>query len=667
MRIVNMNVLLAVLIILAFSTDAASNQPNAPKPARRGDDVPSKSPVKKSPNKGDTAKTAQLSVGAKKRKSKKQRNQMQKKLVSSLASAGDSTDHEVVDYNYAVVDSISQDGSPKTEKKSIVQSKDKVKKDIEEKEKDVLVPEVALQRVKYAAGSLQQYIDSTGGFDDAFSIISKSNITSVLIFLLNEQLQMHSVNVQLLIYGSFQLNCSRRNSDVDLIAVGNMNLQRAVFFESMKEILASKDFYNAFAGRIPMVLPNSKLDSCKCVLVNTAKIPIFKFEFIINQYQAQDEKFELVSYNYDLGFANLPIQYPLPFAPLASLLLNPVEQTKILKELDGSTDDSNIMQVQGLVTSYYIAGLIAKCPPFFTLLRLLKLWADRKGLYDPQIGALKGNFLNNMALFITLEHPGVGAEELAMHFFDYFAEHWTPDSEIIIRKDAEKGIHPVYAPRFPTFGPKIYRPLHRGKPLIERMPKSVALLIRHELSLARNLIASGASWEVITQKRESYAAFIAAHSNAVDNNNGNSSNNISTINSNIVTIKGVISKDIPENLLEPYASFIHSQAFKLIHMLEGTSGTFPGSKLDPALAEFFQNNIVLYEHPAVDTFIFTLLLNGSVDQKDDKWKSAIKRASTQFITEALAGGYLHQVVKKNEDKDKDLPKLQDSFILNLDQ
>lgn len=506
----------------------------------------------------------------------------------------------------------------------------------------------------FPRGSLERYIDSLYYFDDKVTFYCKHMISQIVINTMTMHLTRMRVPANFVSYGSFQLGCSKISSDVDMVAVCDMKTSRKHFFTILISILQSPSFKNAFSSEVQFSFgKNLELQSLSHNYLHHAKFPIIKLEFVFNFYAGGHDAPVQISYNYDLGMVFLPLRVPLSTLQLNSILMDPNAQKKLISDLEYHSDDPNTLGVEGLFNSFYIAQATANNLHFKTFLRFLKLWAENRGLYDAQIGALNGIILNNLALYILKMYPEANAEYLVFHFFEYFAEHWNRDTQVIIREDSERGEHPNYPTRFPTFGPVIYRPVHKGKPLVDRMTKSISLLIRHELILARSLLLDLTHWQSLCTKRVQYLSeFSAWHDGSF---------RVSPTEDFIKkTITGVISPEIPHELQVKFARYIHSQVFKLIHLLEGTSWIVPMFPIEPSVAAVFRNTIVLYEHTETNTFTFTLLNNNNPEVDMEEWNEAFEKVRDCFL-DALTSGYYYQVVQAGP-FDLQLPSVMDALL-----
>ncbi|KAG2395420.1 Nuclear poly(A) polymerase [Vigna angularis] len=180
------------------------------------------------------------------------------------------------------------------------------------------------------------------------------------------QLPDHQIAVTsatVLTYGSYGLGVHSSGSDIDALCV-------APFFASIAE-----DFFIVLHD---MLKRRPEVSYIHCV--KSAKVPLMRF------------KFEGVSI--DLPYARLNVLY----VPENVDILNPFFMRNI--------DDTSWKSLSG---------------KFQCILRCLKLWAKRRGVYGTSLGYLGGVHMTVLAAYVFLRHPDATLNALIMHFFQTFA------------------------------------------------------------------------------------------------------------------------------------------------------------------------------------------------------------------------------------------------------
>ncbi|XP_014517987.2 nuclear poly(A) polymerase 3 isoform X1 [Vigna radiata var. radiata] len=195
------------------------------------------------------------------------------------------------------------------------------------------------------------------------------------------QLPDHQIAVTsatVLTYGSYGLGVHSSGSDIDALCV-------APFFASIAE-----DFFIVLHD---MLKRRPEVSYIHCV--KSAKVPLMRF------------KFEGVSI--DLPYARLNVLY----VPENVDILNPFFMRNI--------DDTSWKSLSGVRANKYILHLVPNIEKFQCILRCLKLWAKRRGVYGTLLGYLGGVHMTVLAAYVFLRHPDATLNALIMHFFQTFA------------------------------------------------------------------------------------------------------------------------------------------------------------------------------------------------------------------------------------------------------
>ncbi|KAI9123098.1 hypothetical protein K1719_005987 [Acacia pycnantha] len=190
--------------------------------------------------------------------------------------------------------------------------------------------------------------------------------------------QISVTSATILTYGSYGLGVHSPESDIDALCV-------APFFASMAE-----DF---FVYLHDMLRKRPEVSDIHCI--KGAKVPLMRF------------KFDGISI--DLPYARLKVLY----VPEHVDILNPF----FLRSIDGTSWKS----LSGVRANKHILQLVPNVENFQSVLRFLKLWAKRRGVYGTLFGYLGGVHLAVLAAFICQRHPDASLNALIMQFFQTFA------------------------------------------------------------------------------------------------------------------------------------------------------------------------------------------------------------------------------------------------------
>ncbi|CAJ1963130.1 unnamed protein product [Sphenostylis stenocarpa] len=207
------------------------------------------------------------------------------------------------------------------------------------------------------------------------------------------QLPEHQIAVTsatILTYGSYGLGVHSSGSDIDALCV-------APFFASI-----ANDF---FVVLYDMLRRRPEVSYIHCV--KSAKVPLMRFTF------------EGVSI--DLPYARLNVLY----VPENVDILNPFFMRNI--------DDTSWKSLSGVRANKYILHLLPNIEKFQCMLRCLKLWAKRRGVYGTLLGYLGGVHMTILAAYVCLRHPDATLNALIINFFQTFA-FWPWPSPVMLQE-----------------------------------------------------------------------------------------------------------------------------------------------------------------------------------------------------------------------------------------
>lgn len=188
------------------------------------------------------------------------------------------------------------------------------------------------------------------------------------------------VGGQLFVSGSHRLNVREPGADIDTVCVAPRFCLSEHFFSSLKE-----RFLNH-----PEV---KNLDA-----IPTAAVPIMSFEF--------------QGVSIDLLFARLSDN---------SVPENiDIFDDKILRNLD----DASVNSLNGPRVTYMISRLVPSFDNFLIVLRCIRRWAKRRGLYGNKMGYFGGVNLNILLAFVCQLYPNASPSSLLARFFKVYS-NWT--------------------------------------------------------------------------------------------------------------------------------------------------------------------------------------------------------------------------------------------------
>ena len=208
----------------------------------------------------------------------------------------------------------------------------------------------------------------------------------------------------LLTSGSYRLNLNERGIDIDTLCVAPRFVTRDDFFTTLKVILEDLD------------------EVTNLIAVETALVPVITFDF--------------EDVNIDLLFAQLPLD--------AVPEDTDVNDDAILRGVDPTTEKS----LNGPRVTNRIVELVPNRESFIALLRCVRLWAKRRGIYKNKMGYLGGVNCNILSAFICQLYPNASPATLLERFFYVLRDwNWPTPIEITPQYDAGLG-HPFWQPGF---------------------------------------------------------------------------------------------------------------------------------------------------------------------------------------------------------------------------
>ncbi|KAI4344757.1 hypothetical protein L6164_011948 [Bauhinia variegata] len=190
--------------------------------------------------------------------------------------------------------------------------------------------------------------------------------------------QIAVTSATILTYGSYGLGVHSPESDIDALCVGP-------FFATIAE-----DFFVVLHN---MLKRRPEVSEIHCV--KSAKVPLMRF------------KFDGISI--DLPYARLKVLY----VPENVDILNPFFLRNI--------DETSWKSLSGVRANKRILQLVPNVKNFQSMLRCLKLWAKRRGVYGTLLGYLGGVHLAILAAYVCQRYPDASFNALIMNFFRTFA------------------------------------------------------------------------------------------------------------------------------------------------------------------------------------------------------------------------------------------------------
>ncbi|GAB9468901.1 polymerase [Globisporangium polare] len=202
---------------------------------------------------------------------------------------------------------------------------------------------------------------------------------------------------QILVSGSYRLGVSEPGADIDTICVAPRHISRDDFFSSLKEIF----------------LKHPKVSNL--VSIEGAIVPIITFDY--------------EEINIDLQIAILP-RNTIPDD------LNILEDA-VLMGVDTATEKS----LNGPRVTELMIKLTPNRESFISVLRIVRRWAKRRGLYSNKMGYLGGVNWCILVCFINQLYPTAAPSTLLLRFFMVLANwKWPLAIQLCKTHDAKLGL-----------------------------------------------------------------------------------------------------------------------------------------------------------------------------------------------------------------------------------
>ncbi|CAM9733034.1 unnamed protein product [Chrysoparadoxa australica] len=200
---------------------------------------------------------------------------------------------------------------------------------------------------------------------------------------------------KMLVSGSYRLGIHEPGSDIDAVFVAPQHCDKGGFFTVLKKTLTDH----------PEV---TNLNA-----ISTAAVPIITFDF--------DE------INIDLGLACLPVN---------SVAENiDIDNDSILSGVDPATEKC----VNGPRVTNMIHRLVPNYESFLPVVRCIRLWAKKNGLYGNKMGYFGGVNVNILVAFVSQLYPKASPASLLCKFFKVMSS-WDWPNPIHLTKPIDAGM-----------------------------------------------------------------------------------------------------------------------------------------------------------------------------------------------------------------------------------
>ncbi|XVE65486.1 hypothetical protein DITRI_Ditri08aG0003800 [Diplodiscus trichospermus] len=268
--------------------------------------------------------------------------------------------------------------------------------------------------------------------------------------------EIASTSATILTYGSYGLGVHSSESDIDALCV-------APFFATMAE-----DFFIVLYN---MLKSRPEVSEIHCV--KDAKVPMMRFKFD-------------------------GISIDLPYAQLNVLAVPENLDTFNPFYLRG-IDETGWKSLSGVRANKRICQLVPNLEKFQSMLRCVKLWANRRGVYGTLNGFLGGVHLAILAAFVCQSDPNASLSALISNFFKTFA-FWPWPTPVVLQDGM---FQPTVNPTETRLFMPIRLPCSPYEYCHSNITKSTFYKIRAEFlrghNLTKDLLKSNFDWHDILE------------------------------------------------------------------------------------------------------------------------------------------------------------------------
>jgi len=224
---------------------------------------------------------------------------------------------------------------------------------------------------------------------------------------------------QVLTSGSYRLGINEKGMDIDTICVAPQPVTREDFFGSLQAILEDHDSVENLSS------------------IPGAAVPIITFDYD--------------GINIDLLFALLPLDaVPEDFD---------VNFDDVLRGCDQGTEKS----LNGPRVTEMLTKLVPNYDSFLAVVRCIRLWAKKRGLYSNKMGFFGGINCNLLVCFVCQLYPQAAAARLLERFF-HILKGWQFPTPIMLTPPYDAGLGAeVWDPQVGGLQPSS-RPCNRSIP-----------------------------------------------------------------------------------------------------------------------------------------------------------------------------------------------------------
>eukprot|EP00743_Colponemidia_sp_Colp-15_P001654 GILK01001807.1.p2 GENE.GILK01001807.1~~GILK01001807.1.p2 ORF type:complete len:637 (+),score=126.58 GILK01001807.1:95-2005(+) len=278
-------------------------------------------------------------------------------------------------------------------------------------------------------------------------------------------------------FGSYRLGVHGPGADIDTLCVAPRHVSREDFFNDLLPILAKRE------------------DVSELQPVPEAYVPVIKMKFCDVQI--------------DLLFARLA----LTIIPES---MTSLEDDQLLKNLD----DKSVLSLNGCRVTDQILNLVPNVQNFRTTLKLIKLWAKRRGIYSNVMGYLGGVSWALLVARVCQLYPLYCPSQLLSRFFRVYNQWSWPAPVLltnILEPKANMGAvpHKVWNPKVHIMDRKhlmpIITPAYPSMNSTHNVSETTKRILREEfergIKVMNEILARRAPWSDLCESSDIFSRY----------------------------------------------------------------------------------------------------------------------------------------------------------------
>lgn len=272
-------------------------------------------------------------------------------------------------------------------------------------------------------------------------------------------------------FGSYSLDVSNPNSDIDTVCMVPRFIKRTDFFTVLYKMLLNHTLVRDLRK------------------VEKARVPIMKMVFD--------------GVDVDISFAQLANSV------VDQSLYEHIEDDAIIGDVDEASKDS----LNGVRTTNMILKLVPNIKTFQTVVRFMRVWSKARGIYGNVYGYLGGINCALLCAFVCQRYPRATASSLILFLFQDLAEWNWPEPIYIntpstgpklswdnsVGSPGKRDLMPVITPAYPA--------MNSLANVTKSSRARMTMEFRRGYKLAKKIILEGEDWAILTVRPRFFTTY----------------------------------------------------------------------------------------------------------------------------------------------------------------